>query len=71
MAPFNALMVLMFAYEARAEIRLTGAPGGRLALAAIVIGYSQIVALILVCVLIARFSHGGVPTSAETGGLGQ
>jgi uncharacterized membrane protein len=71
LAPFNALMVLMFAYEARGEIRRTGQPGGRLALAALVIGYFQIVALVVFCVWIAHISHGGVVTDDQTGGLGQ
>jgi hypothetical protein len=54
--------VLLLAAEARKEIRETGQPGGRLALAARVISYSMIAVFILAIVLIPHLVHGTDPS---------
>ena len=61
MPPFLVLgpmSVLFLAADARKEIRETGEPGGRLALAARVIGWSMIAAFILAIVLVPHLFHG-------------
>jgi hypothetical protein len=67
LGPMSALFL---AAEAREEIQETGQPGSRLALAARVIAYSWIAAVILAIVLVPMFVHvanSGPPDS----GLGQ
>ena len=61
------LFVLILAAEAREEIRETGEPGGRLALAARVISYCMIVVFILAFVLVGTLVRGG----SNSGGMGQ
>jgi hypothetical protein len=53
------IFVLILAAEAREEIRETGEPGGRLALAARVISYCMIVVFILAFVLVGILAGGG------------
>jgi hypothetical protein len=60
------MSVLFLAAEAREEIRETGEPGGRLALAASVICYSMIAVFILAIVLAGTLYHG----SSHSGGTG-
>jgi uncharacterized protein DUF1707 len=66
----GALFALLFAYDARAQIRKTGEPGRRLVIAALVINYFVIVAVITGIVLAVVFGH---PSNSigPTGGLGE
>jgi Domain of unknown function (DUF1707) len=68
--PLGIGTTLTLAAEAREEIEKTGEPGGRLALAARVIGWSMIAAFILAIVLIPHFFHGS-NSGPPNPGMGQ